>query len=186
MINNDVLRSIRYMLDLSDNMVVETIKLADPGFPIDKEDVQAFLKKEDDEGYVECANAVLSHFRDVLIVHYRGRDESLPPRPVEKRVTNNVVLKKLRVAFELKDVDMHQCFEDAGFPVSKPELSALFRQPDHKNFRPCGDQLLGNSLKGLTLRVRGAYPSARVATYRPPTTSSQPASTGAKPPPGVR
>ena len=156
MINNDVLRSIRYMLDLSDNMVVETIKLADPDFPIDKEDVQAFLKKEDDEGYVECSNAVLAHFLDGLIVHYRGRDESLPPRPVEKRVTNNVVLKKLRVAFELKDVDMHQCFEDAGFPVSKPELSALFRQPDHKNFRLCGDQMLRNFLKGLTLRVRGA------------------------------
>ena len=156
MINNDVLRSIRYMLDLSDNMVVETIKLADPGFPIDKEDVQAFLKKEDDEGYVECSNAVLAHFLDGLIVHYRGRDESLPPRPVEKRVTNNVVLKKLRVAFELKDVDMHQCFEDAGFPVSKPELSALFRQPDHKNFRLCGDQLLRNFPKGLTLRVRGS------------------------------
>ena len=156
MINNDVLRSIRYMLDLSDNMVVETIKLADPVFPIDKEDVQAFLKKEDDEGYVECSNAVLAHFLDGLIVHYRGRDESLPPRPVEKRVTNNVVLKKLRVAFELKDVDMHQCFEDAGFPVSKPELSALFRQPDHKNFRLCGDQMLRNFLKGLTLRVRGA------------------------------
>jgi len=156
MINNDVLRSIRYMLDLSDNMVVETIKLADPGFPIDKEDVQAFLKKEDDEGYVECSNAVLAHFLDGLIVHYRGRDESLPPRPVEKRVTNNVVLKKLRVAFELKDVDMHQCFEDAGFPVSKPELSALFRQPDHKNFRLCGDQMLRNFLKGLTLRVRGS------------------------------
>jgi len=156
MINNDVLRSIRYMLDLSDNMVVETIKLADPDFRIDKEDVQAFLKKEDDEGYVECSNAVLAHFLDGLIVHYRGRDESLPPRPVEKRVTNNVVLKKLRVAFELKDVDMHQCFEDAGFPVSKPELSALFRQPDHKNFRLCGDQLLRNFLKGLTLRVRGS------------------------------
>ena len=156
MINNYVLRSIRYMLDLSDNMVVETIKLADPDFPIDKEDVQAFLKKEDEEGYVECSNAVLAHFLDGLIVHYRGRDESLPRRPMEKRVTNNVVLKKLRVAFELKDVDMHQCFEDAGFPVSKPELSALFRQPDHKNFRLCGDQMLRNFLKGLTLRVRGA------------------------------
>jgi uncharacterized protein YehS (DUF1456 family) len=76
-------------------------------------------------------------------------------RPVEKRVTNNVVLKKLRVAFELKDIDMHQILADAGFPISKPELSALFRQPGHKNFRLCGDQLLRNFLKGLTLRVRG-------------------------------
>jgi len=156
MINNDVLRSIRYMLDLSDGKIVEITKLADADFPIEKTDVQAFLKKDLDEGYQECSNRVLAHFLDGLVVHYRGRNDSLPARPVETRVTNNVVLKKLRVAFELKDVDMHQIFQDAGFPVSKPELSALFRQPEHKNFRACGDQMLRNFLKGLTLRTRGA------------------------------
>jgi len=156
MINNDVLRSIRYMLDLSDGKVVEITHLADPGFPIDKADVEAFLKKDNEDGYVECGNAVLAHFLDGLVIHRRGRNPDLPARPVEKRVNNNVVLKKLRVAFELKDVDMHEVFEAAGFPISKPELSALFRQPGHKNFRLCGDQLLRNFLKGLTLRVRGA------------------------------
>ncbi|MEO8997873.1 MAG: DUF1456 family protein [Rhodanobacter sp.] len=155
MINNDVLRAIRYMLDLSDGKVVEITHLADANFPIAKEDVQAFLKKDEEPGYVECSNTVLAHFLDGLVFHRRGRDESLSPRPVEKRVTNNVVLKKLRVAFELKDVDMHQILAKAGFPISKPELSALFRQPDHKNFRLCGDQLLRNFLKGLTMRVRG-------------------------------
>ncbi|HEY2623146.1 DUF1456 family protein [Dyella sp. Tek66A03] len=155
MINNDVLRSIRYMLDLSDIKVVEITKLADADFPIEKTDVQAFLKKEDEEGYVECSNRVLAHFLDGLVFHYRGKDESQPQRPIEKRVTNNVVLKKLRVAFQLKDVDMHQAFADAGFPISKPEMTALFRQPEHKNFRLCGDQALRNFLKGLTLRVRG-------------------------------
>ncbi len=154
MINNDVLRAIRYMLDLSDGKVVEITHLADPNFPIAKEDVQAFLKKDEEPGYVECSNAALAHFLDGLVFYRRGRDESLPQRPVEKRVTNNVVLKKLRVAFELKDVDMHQILESAGFPVSKPELSALFRQADHKNFKLCGDQLLRNFLKGLTMRVR--------------------------------
>ena len=154
MINNDVLRSIRYMLDLSDNKVVEIMQLADPGFVIAKEDVHAFLLREDAPGYLVCSDAALAHLLDGLIIHRRGRDESLPPRPVEKRVSNNVVLKKLRVAFELKDSDMHQVFADAGFPVSKPELSALFRQPGHKNFRRCGDQILRNFLKGLTLRVR--------------------------------
>jgi uncharacterized protein YehS (DUF1456 family) len=155
MINNDVLRSIRYMLDLSDIKVVELIKLVDPDFEIEKSDVQAFLQREEDSEYVECSNAVLAHFLDGLVIYCRGRDPNVPVRPVEKRVTNNVVLKKLRVAFELKDVDMHQVFVDAGFPVSKPELSALFRQPGHKNFRLCGDQMLRNFLKGLTPRIRG-------------------------------
>lgn len=156
MINNDVLRSIRYMLDLSDIKVVEITKRADVDFPIERADVDAFLKKDNDAGYVECSDVALAHFLDGLVIHYRGVNEGQPKRQVETRVNNNMVLKKLRVAFELKDVDMHQVFADAGFPVSKPELSALFRQPGHSNFRPCGDQMLRNFLKGLALRFRGA------------------------------
>jgi uncharacterized protein YehS (DUF1456 family) len=156
MINNDVMRSIRYMLDLGDGKVVEVIQLADADFPIDKAQVHALLKKEDEEGFVACSDRVLAHFLDGLVFYYRGRDESLPRRPVETRITNNMVLKKLRVAFQLKDVDMHQVFEAAGFPLTKPELTALFRQADHKHYRPCGDQILRNFLKGLTVRFRGS------------------------------
>ena len=154
MINNDVMRSIRYMLDLGDARVVEITRLADPDFPLDKADIPALLKRDGEDGAVICSDRVLAHFLDGLILHYRGRDESQPPRPVETRISNNLILKKLRVAFQLKDVDMHEIFERAGFPLSKPELSALFRQPGHKHYRPCGDQILRNFLKGLTLRFR--------------------------------
>jgi uncharacterized protein YehS (DUF1456 family) len=156
MITNDVLRSIRYMLDLSDGKVAEIAKLADGKFTLTREDVQAFLKKDEDAGYRECSDLVLGHFLDGLVIHRRGRDPKLPPRPVAARISNNDVLKKLRVAFELQDADMHQIFESVDFPVTKPEMSALFRQHAHRNYRPCGDQMLRNFLKGLTLRVRGA------------------------------
>lgn len=156
MINNDVLRSIRYMLDLSDGKIVEIAQLVDPAFPLDKAQVQAMLLREDEPGHVECSNRVLAHFLDGLVIHRRGRSDAHPPRPVEKRINNNVVLKKLRVAFELKDVDLHAIFDDAGFAVSKPELTAFFRAPEHSNYRVCGDQMLRNFLKGLTLRVRKA------------------------------
>lgn len=155
MINNDVLRSIRYMLDLSDQKVIDIAALADPAFILDKDDVRAMLLREEDPGYLVCSDPVLAHVLDGLIVHRRGREDGKAPRPVETRISNNVVLKKLRVAFELTDAGMHQVFADAGFPVTKPELSALFRQAGHRNYRPCGDQLLRNFLKGLTLRVRG-------------------------------
>ena len=154
MINNDVMRSIRYMLDLGDAKVVEITQLADPAFPLDKAQIPALLKREGEVGAVACTDHVLAHFLDGLILHYRGRDESQPPRPVETRISNNLILKKLRVAFQLKDVDMHDIFQTAGFPLTKPELTALFRQPGHKHYRPCGDQILRNFLKGLTLRYR--------------------------------
>ena len=67
--------------------VVEITNLADAKFAIAMEDVQAFLKKDEEPGYVECSNKVLAHFLDGLVFYRRGRDESLPPRPVEKRVT---------------------------------------------------------------------------------------------------
>lgn len=156
MINNDVLRSIRYMLDLSDAKVAEIARLASADFPIAASDVQGFLKRDDENGYAECDDRTLAHFLDGLVIHRRGRDPDAPQRPVERRVTNNMVLKKLRVAFQLQDADMHRIFEDAGFPVSKPELSALFRQHEHRNYRACGDQMLRNFLKGLTRRLRGA------------------------------
>jgi len=154
MINNDVLRSIRYSLDLSDAMVVDTLLLADPAFEVDQAEVHDYLRKDEEPLFVQCPDAVLAHFLDGLIVHFRGRDESAPPRPVEKRITNNLVLKKLRVAFQLKDVDMHEILQSAGFPLTKPEMTALFRMPGHKHYRPCGDQILRNFLKGLTLRFR--------------------------------
>ncbi|HUF79527.1 MAG TPA: DUF1456 family protein [Burkholderiales bacterium] len=155
MINNDVLRSIRFMLDLADGKIVEITRLAAPDTGLGQEQVQAYLKKEGEHGFVECPGEVLGAFLDGLVVHYRGPREDATPRPADKHVNNNVVLKKLRVAFELKDVDMHDVFQSAGFPVSRPELSALFRQRGHKNFRQCGDQMLRNFLKGLTLRFRG-------------------------------
>jgi uncharacterized protein YehS (DUF1456 family) len=154
--NNDILRSIRYMLDLSDIRVAELAQLADAELVIEKEEVQRYLKKEDDPDYLNCRDRVLACFLDGLVIHRRGRSDQLPARPVESRMTNNIVLKKLRVAFELKDLDMHAIFSETGFPVSKPELSALFRQPGHKHYRACGDQILRNFLKGLTARLRKA------------------------------
>lgn len=153
MINNDVLRSVRYMLDLSDAKVVEITQLT--GYTIEKSEVNAFLKKDEEEGFKACPDEMLAHFLDGLVFFKRGKDETQPAHPIELPVTNNIVMKKLRVAFELKEVDMLEILNAANFPVSKPELSALFRKAGHNNYRKCGDQLLRNFLKGLTLRIRG-------------------------------
>jgi uncharacterized protein YehS (DUF1456 family) len=158
MINNDVLRSIRYALDLSDAKVGEMMRLAERD--IAPSDVTNLLKKEEEEGFVECGADVLVAFLDGLIIHRRGKMEPKPgqDKKPERRLTNNAILKKLRVAFELKEEDMHKVLELAGFNVSKPELSALFRQKGHKNYRTCGDQLLRNFLKGLVIQHRGSQP----------------------------
>lgn len=155
MINNDVLRSLRFALDLSDNHIVVLCALADPAFPVTAEEVNAWLKPENEPGFEVCGDEALAHILDGLIVHLRGRDEGQPQRKSETRIDNNLIMKKLRVAFQLRDADLHDIFQSAGFAVSKPELSAVFRQRDHKHFRKAGDQLMRYFLKGLVLRVRG-------------------------------
>ncbi|MBC9249693.1 hypothetical protein A9179_05335 [Pseudomonas alcaligenes] len=153
MLNNDVLRSLRYLLDVNDAKLAEIAQLAD--YPLSEEAVAALLKKDDEPGYQSCSDVVLAHVLDGLVFYKRGKDDSRPPLPVEKRLSNNIILKKLRVAFELKDDDMHAILQAADLPMTKAELSALFRKPGHKNFRACGDQVLRNFLRGLTSRERG-------------------------------
>jgi uncharacterized protein YehS (DUF1456 family) len=152
MLNNDVLRSLRFMLDISDAKVSEIAALS--GLEINATDISNFLKKDDEEGFALCSDEVLAHILDGLVVFRRGRDDSRPAPAIELPMTNNIVMKKLRVAFELKEDDLHAILQTADFPVTKPELSALFRKSGHHNYRPCGDQLLRNFLKGLTLRLR--------------------------------
>ncbi|MDB6060374.1 MAG: hypothetical protein JWM78_477 [Verrucomicrobiaceae bacterium] len=153
MINNDVMRSLRYTLDVSDVKLAEIIQLG--GKAITDAEVTALLKKEDDAEYVVCSDELMAHFLDGLVYFKRGKDESRPAQPFELPMTNNAVLKKLRVAFELKEDDMHAIMQSVNCPVSKPEMSALFRKFGRSNYRPCGDQFLRNFLKGLTQRVRG-------------------------------
>ncbi|MFA6237848.1 MAG: DUF1456 family protein [Bacteriovorax sp.] len=70
-------------------------------------------------------------------------------------LTNNDILKKLRVALSFKDSDIMECLELVNFKISKAELSALFRSVDHPNYQECGDQVLRNFLNGLIIKNRG-------------------------------
>lgn len=153
MINNDVLRSVRYMLAINDLAVARIFELG--GCPLPMSEVASYFEEEGTAGYRECGNRAMAHFLDGLIVYRRGQNDAIPMRPVDPFITNNTILKKLRVAFALKDDDMLEIMRSANLPVSKPELSALFRSPGHPNYRVCGDQFLRNFLRSLTLRVRG-------------------------------
>jgi uncharacterized protein YehS (DUF1456 family) len=70
-------------------------------------------------------------------------------------MSNNDIMKKLRVALHLRDDDIIHILKLVDFNISKSELSAFFRSEDHPNFKPCGDQVLRNFLNGLVIYKRG-------------------------------
>ena len=83
-------------------------------------------------------------------------------------MTNNDILKKLRIALELKDADIIEILKLADFEISKTELSALFRNPGHKNYKECGNQLLRRFLDGLIIKKRGLRKRRLVRTIASP------------------
>lgn len=70
-------------------------------------------------------------------------------------MNNNDILKKLRIALSLQDTDMMEILKLADFEITKTELNALFRKEGHRNYKPCGDQLLRRFLNGLIVYQRG-------------------------------
>lgn len=70
-------------------------------------------------------------------------------------LTNNDILKKLRVALKLRDEDIIEILKLVDFRVTKSELGAFFRKEDHPNYVPLQDQILRNFLNGLIIYMRG-------------------------------
>ena len=151
MTNNDILRRIRYAFDFSDPKVIAIFELAD--LKITKEQILNWLKKDDDPEYEELTDIQLASFLNGLISEKRGKKDGFQPEP-EKRITNNIIFRKLKIALDLKAEDVLEILALADFELSKHELSAFFRKLGHKHYRECKEQVLRNFLQGLQLRYR--------------------------------
>jgi uncharacterized protein YehS (DUF1456 family) len=149
--NNDVLRSLRYALELDNQTLAEYFALADVDMPLSF--LASLLKKDDEPGFEPLSDELLGRLLDGLVTKLRGPRQEGGERPAEPPgpLTNNRILRSLRIGLGLKDTDVLSIMQLAGVTVSKSELGALFRREDHRNYQPCGDQFLRNFLKGTAL-----------------------------------
>lgn len=153
MTNNDILRRIRYSLDLQDTTIVEICGLG--GYTLEKSSVAALLKKEEEEGFLACSDLTMASFLNGLIIHKRGPSKNSPEQADSSTpITNNIILKKLRIALELKEEALLELLDLAQVSITKAKLSALFRKEGHKNYKECGNQFLRSFLKGLAIHFR--------------------------------
>ncbi|MFT5234871.1 MAG: hypothetical protein ACI8SK_001637 [Shewanella sp.] len=153
MINNDILRRVRFVFDYQNAKMIKIF--AKVNHEMTQELLLDMLKKESEEGYQPCNDKTMCLFLDGLIIEKRGLKEGAEiPEPVSQ-MNNNLIFKKLRVALEMREDDIISTLALAEFNMSKSELGALFRKPGHKHFKECGDQVLRNFLTGLSLKIRG-------------------------------
>ncbi len=153
MTNNDILRRIRYTFDLSDSKMIEIFGLAD--HQVTREQISDWLKKDDDPAYQACRDIQLAIFLNGWINDKRGKKDGPQHKP-EQRLNNNIIFRKLRIALNLKAEDILEIMELADMHISKHELSAFFRRPDHKHYRDCKDQILRNFMQGMQLKYHAA------------------------------
>lgn len=151
MTNNDILRRIRYIFDFSDSTMIAIFGHAD--YSVSREQISDWLKKEEDPAFKELSDRQLAIFLNGLINKNRGKKDGPQAEP-EQRLNNNIIFRKLKIALDFKDEDILAVLVLTEFPISKHELSALFRRPDHKHYRECQTQILRNFLKGLQIKYR--------------------------------
>ena len=151
---NNVLRRLRYALDLNDEALIALFDAA--GVQAAPEHVTAWLLREDDPDMQDCGAERFEAFLDALIVQRRGPPPLHMAPPPRTPLTNNAILKKLRIALSLRDVDIIEILAIGGHEVTKSGLGGLFRPPGHVHYRPCGDQFLRAFFRGLTVKLRGA------------------------------
>ena len=151
MTNNDILRRIRYAFDFSDSKMIAIFGLAD--YTVTREQISDWLKKDEDPEFKACSDIELAIFLNGLINDRRGKKDG-PALVPEKRINNNIILRKLKIALDLKAEDLLEMLAAVDVSISKHELSAFFRKPDHKHFRSCKDQILRKFIEGVQLKYR--------------------------------
>ncbi len=147
--NNDILRRLRYTFDYSDSKMKRLFALGD--LEVDRAQISNWLKQDEDPNFQGIYDFQLASFLNGLIIDNRGPKEGEKPK-AEKRLNNNIIFRKLKIAFSLKDDDILDILKMVDFRMGKHELSAFFRKPTQSQYRLCKDQILRNFIHGLQLK----------------------------------
>jgi len=144
---NEILYRIQKALNLSMENMIEIYKLE--SYEMSGTHLDALLKRRLDKGFILCSYEELGIFLDGLVTFKRGPSPKKSTDDAVVELTNNLILKKLRIALELKEAETEIIFGLADIELTKQQLASLFRKENHKNFKPCSDELLMGFVEGL-------------------------------------
>jgi len=144
---NEVLYHIQKALNLTAEEMIKAYKLEE--YTMEASHLESLLKRRQDEGFMLCSYEELGVFLDGLVTLKRGPSPKKTNDDKVIELTNNLILKKLRIALELKEAETEIIFGLADVELSKQQLASLFRKEGHKNFKACSNELLIAFLEGL-------------------------------------
>ncbi|MFT5859829.1 MAG: hypothetical protein ACI865_001935 [Flavobacteriaceae bacterium] len=98
----------------------------------------------------------------------------LAPKSSEMALTNNDIIKKLRVALKLRDDDIIEILGLVEYEIGKSELGAFFRNEEHPKYVELQDQILRNFLNGLVIYKRGTMEDRGKTPHQPKVRKEEP------------
>jgi len=158
MINNDIYRRLRYLFGYQYDHVQALFQST--GFEISEEQYKGWARKEEEDRFIHMTDRELAIFLNGIIIKMRGTRPGPPPVP-EEEMSNNVILRKLKIAFNLRSEEMIEVFGLVDRKLSPHELSAFFRKPSHSSFRYVKGQYLRNFLMGLQMKYKSSLSQAK-------------------------
>ena len=144
---NEILFRIQKALHLTTDEMLEAYKLEN--YKMLEPHLKDILKRRQDNGFMLCSYEELGIFLDGLVTLKRGPSPKKDTNDEVVELTNNLILKKLRIALELKEAEAEIIFGLADIELTKQQLASLFRKESHKNFKPCSSELLMAFIEGL-------------------------------------
>lgn len=145
MTNNFILTSIMSAIDLDKVAVLKAYRMVDK--KITEDDVDDILREPSDEKFILLSDEGFELFLNGLIAYKRGPSDKKAKKQ-KTYFSNNIILKKLKIALDLKDEDIIQIFANDGLEITKSQLTAYFRRDGHVNYRKCSDVLLKRFING--------------------------------------
>jgi len=144
---NDILFKLKTALSIDNENMIKAYALAD--YEMTEERLGHILKRRQDKDYEEATYEELGVFLDGLVLLKRGPSDKVANDDEAVALTNNLILKKVRVAMELKEAELVILFALGEATLTKRQIGSLFRKEGGKNFKECSDELLMAFLEGL-------------------------------------
>lgn len=147
MINNDILKRLSRIFDYNNEQILAIFHLGQYDISAAQLAFLLFVEK-DTASYVELQDIALAAFLNGLIIEKRGPRDG-PQHQAEQALTNNIIFNKIKIALALKAEDVLAILALADLNLTKYELSAFFRNVNHKHYKACSDLVLNAFLNGL-------------------------------------
>nr|WP_324257805.1 DUF1456 family protein [Cellvibrio fontiphilus] len=151
---NDIFRKLTQSLRLDTPQIqalfaISAIELSD-------KEIANLLKTDYQPGFEPLPDYVLLMFLNNLIEQQRGKKTDGEPEVIAKhaKISNNDVLKKLRIAYNLHEQQVRDALKLATIELTKSDLAALFRKPGHVHFKACDNELVLDFIEGLGLLLQ--------------------------------